>query len=359
MRGEYLDSLVEHYELLEGALGESETVDVAILDSIDKANDSFREYNEIGRECDAINAKGTDDHGHGIAYLLSRFAGNIRFHFYQTVHPNGEFRDRDLLQTFGVIQHVIDEIDIINLSAGLDHAARPGKDCTSNEPNCKVCRELENILDEQTIVVAAAGDDLQTDGLVCPGISSEVISTGGAVAKCTASLDSDPESRPLGANVESYPPNAFWIKRDDKKGAQGTYCTNRGCFPGANCLENREYKSWTHNHDPTDTAPDILAPVHLPIEDEKGALMAVGSSFSAPIVSSQIANALSGIRVMDVNPSRNLIKSQISEKTKGCFDTTLGMLCGVEFANGLGEPYNLEFEMEDDDDDLFFTSVGP
>jgi hypothetical protein len=343
---------------LAGNKAESETVDVAILDSINRASDSFREYNEIGRENDPINANGTTDHGHGIAYLLSRFTGDVKIHFYQTIHSNGEFRDRDLLQTLGVIQHVIDEIDVINLSAGLDHAARPGKDCTSTNPNCKVCRVLEDILDEHTVFVAASGDQLQTDGLVCPAISSEVIATGGTVAKCTADSDAKIGNKPVGPDLDLRPPNAFWIDRADKKGAQGTYCTNRGCLPRAGCMENRQYEPWEYNHDPTDAAPDILGPVHFPIEDEVGALLAEGSSFSAPIVSSQIANALGTIRTMGVNPTRNQIKKQITQKTKGCFDGKPGMLCGIEFSKGLGEPFNLKFELENKNE-VFFTSLGP
>jgi len=257
-----------------------------------------------------------------------------------------------------VIQHVIDEIDIINLSAGLDHAARPGKDCTSDNPNCKVCRVLEDILDEYTVFVAASGDRLQTDGLVCPGISSEVIATGGSVAKCTADSGAKSGNEPLGPDIDWRPPNAFWIDRADNIGSQGTHCTNRGCFPGTDCMENRQYEFWDHNHDSTNAAPDILAPVHFPIEDEIGALLAQGSSFSAPIVSSQIANVLGTIRAMDVNPTRNQIKNQITQKTKGCFKGKPGMLCGVEFAKGLGEPFNLEFELEDKNE-VFFTSLGP
>lgn len=252
----------------------------------------------------------------------------------------------------------MDEIDVINLSAGLDHAARPGRDCTSTEPNCKVCRVLEEILDEHTVFVAAAGDKNKTEGLVCPGISSEVIATGGAVAKCTANSETESGNRPLGADIESRPPNAFWINRDDGKGDQGTFCTNRGCFPGTNCMENRQYERWDRNHEPTDAAPNILAPVHLPSEDEVGPVLGVGSSFSAPIVSSQIANALSAIQTMDVNPTRNQVRGQIIEKTKGCFDQNPGMLCGIDFARGMGDLFHLEFELEDNDD-VFFTSLGP
>lgn len=326
------------------------------MDSVNSASDSFREYNKVGKETNPINAKDTTEHGHGIAQLLSTFAGDVKTHFYQTIHSDGKFRDRDLIQTLGVIRHVVDEIDIINLSAGLDHAARPGKECTSNSPSCKVCRIISDILDEQTVFVAASGDQHQTDGLVCPGISSEVIATGGTVAKCTAASNVEIGNTPLGPDPEPRPPNAFWIDRTDEKGAQGTYCSNRGCLPGTDCMENREYEPWKHNHPPTNAAPDVLAPIHYPIEDKKGALLAEGSSFSAPIVSSQIALALSRIRTMDVNPDKNQIKKYVTERTKGCFNEKPGMLCGVEFAKGLGEPFNLEFEVEDDSE-VFFTSL--
>ncbi|MFC7115849.1 S8 family serine peptidase [Natronoarchaeum sp. GCM10025703] len=348
---------MEHYELLEGGPIEGDTADIAILDSISEASEEFREYNTIGRELDAINAGDSNTHGHGVAHIIGRYADNTKFHFYQTIHPNGNFKDRDLLKTFGIIQHVIGEIDVINFSAGLDHAANPHKDCDRSGPSCKVCRVLEDLLDDHTVFVAASGDQLQTDGLVCPGLSSEVLSTGGVTAKCTAEIKQEDKTISIGPGTDQPAPNAFWIKRSDNDGAQGTYCTNRGCYPGTSCIENRRYEQWEHNHEPAENSPDVLAPVHLPIEDEIGPLLAQGSSFSAPIVSSQIANVISGLQSVGVSTTRQRIKQNIIEHTKGAFSSGPGMLCGVDFATETGNSYDLDLEFEDTTD-LFFTTTG-
>lgn len=285
----------------------------------------------------------------------------MTFHFYQLVHGDGTFRDRDLINAMGIIRHVTDEIDVINCSAGLDHAGDPDRDCTADSAECLASTRVQEVVEDDVAMVTAAGDDLQTDGMCCPGTIASVISAAGVIPKCTASIETNTSGfgnlHELGQ--QQRPPNAFWIDSDHDHHYDGTYCTNRGCAPGMKCLENRRYEPWEHNHAFGRHTPDILAPVVIPVKEEDARpYLAGGSSYAPPFVTGQIANILSSLGEADRDPDPKSIRRGLREAQKEIPESEIGMLSGYEFGDWFGQRYGLDFQLESDDDsEVFFTVV--
>lgn len=296
-----------------------------------------------------------------MADIIARHTRNVTFHFYQLIHGDGEFRDRDLIKAAGVIQHVTDEIDVINLSAGLDHAGDPDRDCTADSAECLASEKFENAVADEVLVVTAAGDELQTNDMCCPGTMERIIAAAGVIPRCTANPNDSPSNVTglYGRDQQGRPPNAFWIATDHENHEDAVYCTNRGCAPGMNCLDNREYQPWEHNHSFGSNTPDILAPVLMPYktEDDTPFLLS-GSSYAPPFITSQVANLLASLSEVNHNPNPETVHRGLKEAQKEIPDSDIGMLSGYELGNWFGQRYGLEFTVgEDDGSDTFFTLV--
>lgn len=314
----------------------------------------------MGRCVNAVNANNETYHGMRISSIIARETECVRFHFYQLVHGDGEFRDRDLIEAMGIIQHIIGEIDIINLSAGLDHAGNSEKDCTPDCSECFTSKKVKEVIENEATMVAAAGDELQTDDMCCPGTMECVISAAGVVAKCTADTESNSSSSGiLGPSQDIRPPNAFWMKSNHENHIDGKYCTNRGCSFGMNCLENRRYVPWEPNHEPGQHSPDILAPVlitHNP--NDQSPFISGGSSFAPPYVTSQLASVLCSLREIGRTPEPSTIRRAIRDAQKEIPDSEIGMLSGYELGDWFGDRYGVPFERASDDDtEPHFTVV--
>lgn len=261
----------------------------------------------------------------------------------------------------GMAQHIIDEIDIVNLSAGLDHAADQKKDCSADGPECLASKKVRDVIEDEAVLIAAAGDKIQTAGLCCPSTMKETVSVGGVIAKCTAGTEyKDPKKGNIHTpNTKSRPPNAFWIESEGKNHINDTLCTNRGCGPGENCLENRRYDPWNKNHEFGQYAPNILAPVVIPVKsDEKDPFLASGSSYGPPFVTGQVANILDALQEADRSPQPTTIRKGLREAQKEIPRCSIGMLSGYELGDWFGDRYGLDFELNSEDDsESFFTTI--
>lgn len=282
----------------------------------------------------------SNDHGLGVINFLTWFAGNPEYHFFRAIGPDGEFADRHLMIAVERARK-LGEVDVINLSAGLDHISDPDKDCSSTGPTCAACEVVSRAVADGITIVAGIGNLPDTEGLCCPALADDVIGVGGMIAKCTAKLE---EGSPLRLPGESVrPPNAFWVDRDDDRNQDGSYCSNRGCLPGESCSDNRKIEPWPNNPPDANGKPDTLAPLIVPMDDD-GPLLVGGTSYATPIVTGSIADVLGGLRGNGGNPSPSEIRKQIRRASKAIPGSDAGVFSGDNLAGGLGRRLGLEYE---------------
>lgn len=285
-------------------------VTVGVVDSVYDPGDDFKEFNTVGRTFDIINAgkDATVHHGFKVSQLLSAYTSNPEYHFFQVVDKNGKSRDSYLMKALGLAMDY-GEVDVLNMSIGADHISDPDRDCTEARALCPLCEVAEEAVEQGITIVAAAGNRPFAESVCCPSLSSLVISVGGTVTRCTASVDSP--GYIIQKNNRQFPDNALWVERDDDHGSEFPLCSNRGCMPGESCQENRNTKPWDSNVDFTDRKPDILAPAYFVWEDEIGPCLLDGTSFSCPIVTAGIISMVEWAQAggSDVTPviARNAI----------------------------------------------------
>lgn len=332
------------------------SAEVAILDSVYEPGDSFCQNNNVGRTMDVLN-DGKDrstNHGIDVASIISYYCNNPKIHFCRFVQQNNKFRDRDLMKAVHTVsQH--DEIDILNISAGTPHINDPDFDCSSTGPACPVCDVVENAANSGLIVVAAAGNE-EEKGIQCPSLSEKVTSVGGVVSECTAKISRDDPL--LGPSSPANPPNAYWVDRGDEN-SDDIYCTNRGCFPGESCSENRVEKSIWDEDAYTETKPDILAPILYSVELKDGPAISAGTSFGAPIVSAGIINTLNGLYNVKRDPTSTEIRASIKRSGRSIRGSEKSIFCQRSFAEEIGEIYDLKMNIDSDhDDEIMYNTIG-
>lgn len=221
-------------------------VEVAVIDSVYSPADVDSEL-DVRRTVDEVDSEGnfTTVHGLEIANIIDSLSNTVELSFYRVVRQrNGEpvVLDRDLLTAIGKA-HTVHDVDVINLSVGNDHAAKPGFDCTVHHQTCEVTEFARKAVDDGIPVVAGAGNRGLNESICCPGALDEVICVGGATIKCTARLPADD---PLSLRGQyTKPPRACWVERPDDVGTDEVLCGGEFCFPGEDCEQNRSVEFWT------------------------------------------------------------------------------------------------------------------
>lgn len=83
------------------------------------------------------------------------------------------------------------------------------------------------------------------------------------------------------------------LNSDDPGVPDKVYCGNNGCDDGSTCPVSQTEKPYPGNPVPRDNKPDVVAPVHYPIEYSNSGTfdIAHGTSYAAPIVAGTIAEA--------------------------------------------------------------------
>jgi len=321
---------------------EDNEVTVGILDSIYDPGDEFRNYNTVGRTFDVIDSgvDGTCGHGYKIIDILAGFTDNPEYQFFQVVNESGKSRDSYLMKAIGLAMEY-GEVDVLNLSVGADHVSDEDRDCTEAISQCALCEVAEEAIDQGITIVASSGNHPHVESVCCPSLSSLVISVGGAVTKCTASID--------GYNYQTsnggFPPNAIWVQREDERSSEVPLCSNRGCIPGESCSENQNTEPWRHNVEFTDRKPDILAPSHWVWKsEERGPVIDQGTSFSTPLVTAGIVVTLDWARRDGWDISSQQIREAIRSSGHNFSDIDRRYFSQEKFTNELRRLLGLEPE---------------
>lgn len=149
-------------------------------------------------------------------------------------------------------------------------------------------------------VVAAAGNsfpDNKPKPVHCPAAVEDVIAVGGLEVECTASIDSELESK----SSETERSGPYWAKKEinkeyPKMTPNGVFCGQRKCYEDRDCIPNQHSLPWKGNPLPTDGKPDVLAPVHYPdVLSDGSPYLCVGSSYAAPIATGTLGLIFSEI----------------------------------------------------------------
>lgn len=278
-------------------------VDVGVIDSVYDPG-RFQEYNRFERSFDVIDANvgATNPHGYAVLNILTQFTLDPSYHLFMAVDENGRTRDSHLMKALGRAMEY-GEVDVVNMSVGADHVSDDYRSCTMQHAGCPLCEVAEEAVDQGITIIAASGNRPQVDAICCPSLSSRTISVGGAVTKCTAEPPTTGLHRP--PSEATYPPNAYWVYREDGEGTDEALCSKRGCMPGSSCKQNRRTEPWEKNVQFSDRKPDILAPAHFLWIDEVGPKLEAGTSHAAPIVAAGVVNVYDWARSggEDVSPA--------------------------------------------------------
>lgn len=303
--------------------GIDETVLVAILDSLYHVPEKdLAETVSISHTEDFVNCPDRDDttgHGSIVFRILSQHTINAEYELYRVVDRSGVVLQRDLLRGIGRA-HIRRDVDIINLSLGLDHS-HEGVSCDMPNEPCKVREAAIQAIDDGITVVAAAGNATEPsndDQVCCPALADEVISVGGVTPACgAAAVDMTPNdpSRPRKFN---RPPRAVWITNSEDLEVDGIpICSNLDCGPGHSCDEQRTMIDWPGNVESGAGTIDVLAPVSYPMFTDEGVPgMSSGTSFSAPFVSSIVVNMIALLKDSGHEYSPSQIQNAIVNTAK-------------------------------------------
>lgn len=280
----------------EGATGRS--VHVGIIDSARRLPPSVARGFEV-RGGDDHSFVETDEeetrpHCSQVFNLLAGYCPEATFSLYQAVTedetlPLGGYSD-------AITAAIDDGVDILNVSAG-----DPWPGPVRANPNVQ---ETRRALDEGITVVAAAGNwqskQEQRPPVHCPAALEGVIAVGGFVSRCPADAGEERPDRKTGPYYVHTNPE---FEYDDSVPG-GTFCGQVGCIGGDSCLTNKSDVPWEYNAQPTGGKPDVLAPVHVPIETAEGKRsLAPGPSFAAPIVTGSLARILDELNRTDRQPT--------------------------------------------------------
>lgn len=266
----------------EGATGRS--VHVGIVDSAHSLPESLTEGIDVrgGADHSFLETDEAETHPHGsqVFALASTYAPDATFSLYQAVTEDGKL---PLGSYSDAITAAIDDgVDVLNVSAG-----DPWPGPIRTNPNVS---ETRRAIDGGIAVVAAAGNwkSKQDDRppVHCPAAMEDVVAVGGFVSRCPADYGEENADEPAGPYyVRKVPEFEYPETVSDE-----TFCGQVGCAGGDSCIRNRSGVPWEYNAQPTGGKPDVLAPVHVPVEEANGKQwLAAGSSFAAPIVTGSLA----------------------------------------------------------------------
>lgn len=277
----------------EGATGTS--VHIGIVDSAYRLSDHVTSGYTV-RQSEERSFIDTDEeettfHCSPVFNLLSSYCPGATFSLYQVVTE-----DRTLpLDAYSdaISAAIEDGVDILNVSAG-----DPWRGPVRTNPNVL---ETQRAIDEEIMVVAAAGNwkpNQDTRPPVhCPAALNDVIAVGGMVSGCPVSPGDEPSDETKGP---------YYVLKDEayeypELTPEGPFCGQEGCVDGKSCITNQTEKPWSRNVQTTAGKPDVIAPMHIPVETNDGKqLLKTGTSFAAPIVTGSLGCILDELRRSDV-----------------------------------------------------------
>lgn len=219
--------------------------------------------------------------------LISSYCPDATFSLYQVVTENRKLP----LDAYSeaITAAIEDEVDIVNISAG-----DPWRGPVRANPSVL---ETQRAIDEGITVVAAAGNWKPSQDtrppVHCPAALDDVIAVGGLISECPASPGDEPRDETKGP---------YYVLKDDTYEfpaltPEGPFCGQEGCINGKSCIANQIDKPWSRNVQTTAGKPDILAPMHIPVETNDGKqFLKTGTSFAAPVVTGALGCVLDELR---------------------------------------------------------------
>lgn len=230
----------------------NEETTIALIDSVYKPPDGFKNFNDAGRtftfEGDESD-NWTRVHGCDVLSILTDIASDPLYNFYRILDEYGEYKDRNLVKA--IVYAADHGADVVNLSVGSDHMSNEEKDCDTHGAQCAVDEAAEYASEKGVVLVSAAGnsgDESKVGNVCCPALSEHSIAVGGCVVRCTAE--------------ETRPPGGIWADQGDGAGLSGTFCGMKGCSSTQNCQSNQLIETWEGNPPFLSGTPDTLAPVY-------------------------------------------------------------------------------------------------
>lgn len=265
----------------------------------------------MDRQENYISTDDPDTTGHGgdVLELLGYFAPESVFNLYRVIARNGTARRGDLVEA--IADPSTHGIDLLNLSVGIYHGEEEDESCGGM---CRVADEARLAIEDGMPIVAAAGHRTDTDerSVFCPALLDDAISVGGFVSQCGEGL------------IDTVDSGQYWVRDEN---IVGPFCGQRGCSPSKSCEDYRYECQWMGNVSFHNTTPDVLAPVHHPIETEGGALLQSGTSFGTPVITGLLAVILSDLLELGVDPSPAAIHTAVTDGA-------------VELDDGDGQKFN-------------------
>jgi len=274
--------------------GVGEDVHIGIIDSASSVPDYVAAGTDVNQGPEnafiATELADTQRHGTAVFRRASAFAPEAEYSLYQAVNSNRRLP----LDAYAdaVSQAIEDSVDVVNLSAGA-----PWRHPIRLNPNVP---ETERLLDAGIIVVAAAGnyflrDQHRRPPVHCPSAADGVVSVASLEVWCPQSPGQEPAATQEGPYFWQNPQNRELLLSTD------TFCGEQGCVGGESCEDNQRIQPWSYNPTPTDGKPDTLAPMHTLRRKEtassrRAEYLGTGTSFSAPLVTGEIACILSELK---------------------------------------------------------------
>lgn len=276
----------------QGATGRS--VHVGIIDSAHSLPRSLTEGIDVrgGSDHSFLDTDDAETYPHcsQVFKLILPFCPDATFSLYQAVRedrtlPLGAYSD-------AITAAINDGVDLLNVSAG-----DPWPGPIRSNPTVP---ETRRALEEGITVVAAAGNwkpnQEERPPVHCPAALEDVIAVGGFVSRCPANWGDEPAEDATGPYYIRKDPEFEYTERIPEE----TFCGQVGCIDGDSCITNRSEVPWEYNVQPTGGKPDVLAPIHIPVEAGNGKCwLQVGSSYAAPIVTGSLGSILDELNQTD------------------------------------------------------------
>lgn len=248
-------------------------------------------------------------HGYYTTRVISRTATDNNYHFYRIIAEDREFRVSNFLKALADAK--ADDLDLINISAGVHHS-----DCGGR---CRPCQATQAVVNSGAIVVAGAGNDLDSVGesLYCPAYVDEAIAVGAFHTKCGNTVQPYGDRFPYRLNPVKRPPFCYYLEQPDTGDDGELYgeqmCGQRGCNEFTACSDYKAEELWAGNVDFSTARPDLFAPSHTMLVDmEDRARYQEGTSFSTAYVTGSLAGVFGALSSRASSPTPSEVKSAIT-----------------------------------------------
>lgn len=204
-----------------------------------------------------------------------------------------------------------DDLDLINISAGIHH-----NDCGGR---CRPCQATRTVVHGGTTVVAGAGNDLESGekSLYCPAYTEGAIGVGAFHTFCGKIVQRCRQQFPFRLNPVKRPPFCYYVEQPDPDDEADLYgeqmCSQFGCDEYNSCNAYKDERLWYGNVDFSTTRADLFAPSHTVIIDmENQVRYQEGTSFSTAYVTGSLAGIYGALSSRSHLPPPNEIRSAIA-----------------------------------------------